>query len=194
MPNLVHISSLQKAEQTKQLLVETAYRLFKERGYEQVGIRDIVSEMELTTGAFYYHFKSKADILNYRARQNDRWICENVPELLKDEAPLVKLEQLFSVYLCKILTEDGYELSESRMFARYYEKRESDVLKEVGMRFVREAQAQGSLDGDISPEEITRRLLVTSRGVEYDWCIHKGAYDVGAEMSAYIRMVLQYYG
>jgi TetR/AcrR family transcriptional regulator, transcriptional repressor for nem operon len=47
-----------KAETRKKIL-ETAGRLFRERGYDGVGVDAIMSEAGLTAGGFYSHFKSK---------------------------------------------------------------------------------------------------------------------------------------
>ena len=44
-------------------LIETAKRLFLEGGYDQTAVSDIVKEIGVAQGTFYYHFKSKTDIL-----------------------------------------------------------------------------------------------------------------------------------
>jgi AcrR family transcriptional regulator len=53
----------EQARQTKQGIVDTAQRLFSERGYEGASLQDIADEMGLTKAAVYYHFPNKADIL-----------------------------------------------------------------------------------------------------------------------------------
>src|SRR5262245_15477429 len=40
-------------------LVRAASRLFRERGFDKVGVADITAAAGLTHGAFYTHFKSK---------------------------------------------------------------------------------------------------------------------------------------
>ena len=50
-------------EKRKQDLVEAAKRLFMTKGYEQTAVSDIVKEIKVAQGTFYYHFKSKAEIL-----------------------------------------------------------------------------------------------------------------------------------
>ncbi|MBX6331553.1 MAG: CerR family C-terminal domain-containing protein [Gemmatimonadaceae bacterium] len=47
------------AEETKRRLLETARRLFGERGYAQVTIRDIVREARVNLAAVSYHFRDK---------------------------------------------------------------------------------------------------------------------------------------
>ncbi len=44
-------------------IVETASRLFRERGYDGVGVADLMAAAGLTHGGFYKHFSSKADLM-----------------------------------------------------------------------------------------------------------------------------------
>lgn len=51
-------------EETVNLILETAARLFMEKGYEHTSIQDIINNLGgLSKGAIYHHFKSKEDIL-----------------------------------------------------------------------------------------------------------------------------------
>ncbi|WP_040198131.1 TetR/AcrR family transcriptional regulator [Candidatus Soleaferrea massiliensis] len=51
-------------EETIQKIIEIAFRLFREKGYDETSIQDIVDELGMSKGAIYYHFKSKEDILD----------------------------------------------------------------------------------------------------------------------------------
>lgn len=51
------------ATNTRTRIVETADRLFYERGYGHTSFADIAAAVELSRGNFYYHFKSKDEIL-----------------------------------------------------------------------------------------------------------------------------------
>lgn len=44
-------------------IVETASRLFRERGYDGIGIADLMAAAGFTHGGFYKHFGSKADLM-----------------------------------------------------------------------------------------------------------------------------------
>ena len=51
-------------EQTVNLILDVAFRLFMEKGYEHTSIQDIIDHLgSLSKGAIYHHFKSKEDIL-----------------------------------------------------------------------------------------------------------------------------------
>lgn len=51
-----------KGEQTKQCLIETAAKLFLQKGYSNTGINDILQEAELSKGSFYFYFSSKKEL------------------------------------------------------------------------------------------------------------------------------------
>ena len=44
-------------------IVETASMLFREKGYDGVGVADLMSAAGFTHGGFYKHFDSKADLM-----------------------------------------------------------------------------------------------------------------------------------
>lgn len=49
---------------TRELIVETADRMFYEGGYEATSFADIAASLGISRGNFYHHFKTKDDILD----------------------------------------------------------------------------------------------------------------------------------
>lgn len=49
---------------TKDLILHTALRLFSERGYDGVSMRDLATEVGIKAASIYNHFSSKEDIFN----------------------------------------------------------------------------------------------------------------------------------
>lgn len=72
------------ATQTREQIVEAADRLFYEQGFEVTSFADIAAEVGLSRGNFYYHFKTKDEILDAVIAQRllrtrgmlDRWEAE----------------------------------------------------------------------------------------------------------------------
>ncbi|MGJ7486963.1 TetR/AcrR family transcriptional regulator [Variovorax sp. LT2P21] len=52
-----------QAQANRAHIVETASALFRERGYDGVGIADLMATAGFTHGGFYKHFGSKADLM-----------------------------------------------------------------------------------------------------------------------------------
>lgn len=62
-----------KSEATRELLVSTALRLFREHGYEKTTMRAIATAADVSTGSAYYYFASKDDLVHelYRTLQDE---------------------------------------------------------------------------------------------------------------------------
>jgi TetR/AcrR family transcriptional repressor of nem operon len=52
-----------QAQANRAQIVETASTLFRERGYDGVGVADLMAAAGFTHGGFYKHFGSKADLI-----------------------------------------------------------------------------------------------------------------------------------
>jgi TetR/AcrR family transcriptional repressor of nem operon len=52
----------EQAEQNRRLIVETASRMFRLQGLENVAVADVMKESGFTHGGFYNHFKSKDEL------------------------------------------------------------------------------------------------------------------------------------
>lgn len=54
----------QEAEATRSRLLDTAERLFSERGVSRTSLADIADAAGVTRGAIYWHFRNKADLFD----------------------------------------------------------------------------------------------------------------------------------
>ena len=52
-----------KAEETRERIVDAALRLFRERGFDETTMRDVAAEAGVATGAAYYYFRSKEELV-----------------------------------------------------------------------------------------------------------------------------------
>jgi len=104
---------------TKDQIVETALRLFSQKGFEAVSVRDISGELELPAPALYVHFKNKQDILDeilrrMEARDADISIGDGVPQDTYENAPEtyknVNFDNLiaFTLDMFRYWTEDDF--------------------------------------------------------------------------------------
>ena len=107
-------------EVRKQEIVAAAFDLFREKGYDQVSVQDIVKKVGLVQGTFYYHFKSKYELLDavvdYEMRKN----IAVLESIATDE----KLSTLEKVQVTINLNPDN----ERRRFIKLIRSEENAVL------------------------------------------------------------------
>ncbi len=54
---------LEKGQETRRVIVDTATRLFAERGYASVSVETVLAACHISRGALYHHFASKEALL-----------------------------------------------------------------------------------------------------------------------------------
>jgi len=52
-----------KAEETRERIVDAALELFRKQGFDETTMRDIAAEAGVATGAAYYYFRSKEELV-----------------------------------------------------------------------------------------------------------------------------------
>src|SRR5580700_1114556 len=55
--------SRQKAAEHRERIIDAAGALFREKGFDGIGLADIMKAADLTHGGFYGHFASKDDLV-----------------------------------------------------------------------------------------------------------------------------------
>ena len=86
-------------------LLDTAERLFSEKGFDGTSVRDIAEEAGINTAIISYYFCSKEKLMEAIFEQRSLNIREKVDLLLKDDSldPLQKMYRLLDEYVEKIM-------------------------------------------------------------------------------------------
>ncbi|MDZ4743237.1 MAG: TetR/AcrR family transcriptional regulator [Verrucomicrobiota bacterium] len=73
--------------ETRQRILNTAAALFSERGYELVGINELIEKSDVAKATFYQHFRSKEKLCAEWLRQESREMCDSGKALLASPVP-----------------------------------------------------------------------------------------------------------
>lgn len=170
--------------QTKKKIVNTAWRLFYEQGYDNTTVDDIIRESKTSKGSFYHYFEGKDSLLSTLSLLFDEKyeeLMEDMPQemnsfdkLLYLNAELfamiersVPLELLARLYSTQLITRgDKHLLDRNRT---YYK-----VLRKIAA----EGQERGELRSDMSVNDISKLYALCERALLYDWCICQGDYSL----------------
>ena len=128
---------------TRELILQTALRLFSQKGFEAVSVRDIAAELELTAPALYVHFKSKQDILEAILRRMEERDAElsgqdGVPQETFADNPNsydhVSLDNLmaFTLDMFRYWTEDEFAVRFRHLLTieQFRDKRFADLFQQ----------------------------------------------------------------
>ena len=76
-----------QAQENRERIVQEAGRLFRERGFDAVGVADVMKAAGLTHGGFYGHFKSKDDLIAQAMRACAAPVLEGWREEAQTDGP-----------------------------------------------------------------------------------------------------------
>ncbi len=90
-------------EETASLILDVAFRLFIEKGYEHTSIQDIIDNLGgLSKGAIYHHFRSKEDILvavtDRMTEESNKMLAE-----IRDRTDITGKEKLKAIFKESVL-------------------------------------------------------------------------------------------
>lgn len=79
-------------DERKNEILDASERLFLTKGYEKSTINDIIKEISIAKGTFYYYFKSKKEVLDAIVERYINKVLDKVNKLIKEDVnPVEKL-------------------------------------------------------------------------------------------------------
>ena len=172
------------ARNTKARIVNAAWRLFYEQGYENTTVEDIIFESETSKGSFYHYFDGKDALLSSLSvlfdekyeelmRMEDRpqesvellaWLNLSLFTVIENTVSLDLLARLFSSQL--VTKGEKHLLDRNRTYFK--------LLRQI----ISEGQANGEIRTDFTVSEIVRAYAMLERALMYDWCLAGGEYSL----------------
>lgn len=177
---------MKKGERRKQDLLNIAYRMFIEKGYENTSVDDIITEAGIAKGTYYYYFESKEATL------------EAVIKMMIEKAEIVAKAALMNpvsipqklasvVYAFQpnkdeVVITDVLERKENIVMHDKIGKKIVEVAVPILSDIVREGIAQG-IFACTNVEERVKMLLIMSQNM-FDY----GAYS-NKDIEVYVDML-----
>lgn len=177
---------MKKGERRKQDLLNIAYRMFIEKGYENTSVDDIITEAGIAKGTYYYYFESKEATLEAVIEMMIEK-AENIAKaaLMNPEPIPQKLASVvyaFQPNKDEIVITDVLERKENIVMHDKIGKKIVEVAVPILSDIVREGIAQG-IFACINVEERVKMLLIMSQNM-FDY----GAYS-NKDIEVYVDML-----
>ncbi|MDR1622166.1 MAG: TetR/AcrR family transcriptional regulator, partial [Synergistaceae bacterium] len=172
---MTRTSQAERTAKKKEHILQCAQKLFDERGYENVTIREIANRSGSSIGSIYHHFRDKSALLTWtityvedRYREAYRTIEED-PDL---KASWLRRLKEFFVQVQMVCIE----LGDATLRAAYlnglrYPEFETlktgkeRVLYKFIIELLTQCREEGSISSSLSENDIFDQFVVTSRGL-----------------------------
>ena len=182
-----------KRKSAKQKIIETAWELFMEQGYESTTLQDIIDRSGTSKGAFYHHFRAKEDLLFrmawYFDQDYDGWLdrqdqSRSSLDLLLDyilySSEAVENSKykpfLPELYGYEVMTEGHrYIMDETREYFQFLYK------------LFRRGIQEGEIKANRTALDYARAVAGLQRGLTYNWLLAECRYSLVDSVDEMIR-------
>ena len=169
---------------TRGRIINAAWELFYEQGYEATTIEEIIERSGTSKGSFYHYFEGKDALLGSLSFLFDEKYAElkgtldpqmhafdklmylnrELFRMIEDRVSMDLLARLISTQL--VTHGEKHLLDHNRIYYR--------LLRTI----IAEGQANGELKAEFSVNEIVKTYALLERALMYDWCLCGGEYSL----------------
>jgi AcrR family transcriptional regulator len=169
---------------TKERIIDAAWKLFYDQGYEETTIEDIITLSQTSRGSFYHYFPSKDSLLGTLSYVFDEKYKELHKQLDHFSSAIDKL--LFLNHELFLMIEDGIsrDLLTGLLSTQLIATGEKSLLERdrYYFRLLRQIAQEGIRNGEFkkefSSDQITKAFALWERALMYDWCLCEGEYSL----------------
>ena len=185
------------AKNTREKIVNTAWKLFYEKGFGETTINDILREADISKGTFYYYFRSKDDLLSTLSEILDReyerleseepegigcidkliWLNYEVHSYMEKTMDYRLIAYLYSAQIVK--ESFSALLNRNRYYYRYVE------------RIMDEGRRNGELTDKMLVGEMVNYFSMCERALVTEWCMNNGSFSLGEFSKKTFPMMMQ---
>ncbi|MFG2888907.1 TetR/AcrR family transcriptional regulator [Streptomyces sp. NPDC048248] len=172
-----------KKAATRQKIADAALRLFLERGYDAVGIRDVAAEADVAVTTLFSHFASKEALVFEQDEDFEQRLAQAVTRRAPHE-PLIPALRREIQALVRHCTADGagpiWRMIDASPALREYEE-------SMRLRHAESLAAAIAADPDLSPSATASRAI--ARFVIDAYSLAREAADPEAAVDEIFRMI-----
>lgn len=189
----------QQAMQTKENILNVATALFKKNGFENTTVEEITGKAGISTGTFYYYFRSKEELIYEWVKQLDeiyedfyeKEVCgataDQVPELIRKKIFLV-LENYSRWGHDVVSISYSYMMRNEELKERMTSG--TRICYQISSELFTKGQTAGIIRSDLSIDDLIQSNVRLERGALIDWCIQGGKSDILKDNENNVRIYL----
>lgn len=189
-----------KGMKTKQIIYDSAKKLFEKYEIDKVSVDDIVKKAGVSKGTFYIHFTSKWSIIEEYIETLDSRYAEYYDSIPKD-TPSAETIALVTRNTAHVLSHNiGYNILRHGYAAMLLGKLDSDEVLNLGRSLpgiYRKIFIKGINNGEFKSSadagELSNLVISIIRGTAFEWCSGGCAFDLENKTIKYIKLLLASY-
>jgi len=161
----------EKKNKLRGQIFENAIQLFKERGFDEVTIDDIVGQLEISQATFFNYFPSKDAILHQAAEDTVGRYRDMLEQEVGSDIPTSeKIRRLLEAMGRGIETDKRfYRTLFTRSVLHFGNVRVEGILSDLSAALMREGQRRGEIDAEYDPHELSDIFIGTYYAIIMRW-------------------------
>ncbi len=180
----------EEALETRQRIVETAERIFHEKGVSHTSLHDIAAAAGVTRGAIYWHFKNKGDLIDAMCREVELPMDEAFRPLTESvtDDPIERLRACYATALRSMQQPKMRRVVEILLFKCEYVDETAEIRqrhiqsREQSLQRIHEtinqAVAAGQLPATIDTRYAAIGVEAALTGLFMDWLLVTDGFDL----------------
>lgn len=172
------------ARNTRSRIVNAAWKLFYEQGYEDTTVEEIIEVSHTSKGSFYHYFDGKDALLGTLSSLFDEKYQELSRQMDPESDAMEKLLFLNSELFAMIENRVSVELLARLLSTQLVTNGEKHLLDrnrtyyKLLRKIISEGVEAGELNGQSSVSEMVKIYAMSERALMYDWCLCGGEYSL----------------
>jgi AcrR family transcriptional regulator len=161
----------EKKNKLRGQILANAIRLFKERGFDEVTIDDIIGQLEISQATFFNYFPSKNAILQQAAYDTVARYQEMLEDEVRRDAPTAeKMNRLLEAMGRGLETDKRfYRTLFTRSVLNFGDVRVERILSHLSAALMREGQRRGEISPEYDPHELADIFIGTYYAIIMRW-------------------------
>jgi AcrR family transcriptional regulator len=192
----------EEAAQTRAHILATALSLFSSQGYAGTSMDTIAKHAQLTKGALYWHFDSKAALYQALAEEYQHRALATLNAILTGGYPPLETIERYTVRTLELLTEDHHYAAMQRIWAvtehseeleDFANRRRAEAEETIRLltHLFEEAQFWGDIRKNVDTYQAAMSLVAYRHGLMMLWFLHPELLHLERNAALWIRQWLQ---
>jgi len=170
----------EKKDRLRRQLLANAIRLFKDRGFDEVTIDDIIGPLEISQATFFNYFPSKDALLQEASEDTVGRFREMLENEVRRDAPTAeKMHRLLEAMGRGLETDKRfYRTLFTRSVLNFGNVKARGILSDLSAGLMRQGQRRGEIRPEYDPHELADVFIGTYYAIIMRWLHGDGSQSL----------------